>query len=63
MKNLPALTEKDGNRAVIKIKAAGYVRFRQDLGGGKLKNLGAGAEKCPRGGLWVASLPKGSQHC
>ena len=32
-------------------QTAEYVRFRQDLGGGKLKNLGAGAEKCPRGGL------------
>jgi hypothetical protein len=45
-------------------QTAEYVRFRQDLGGGKLKNLGAGAEKCPRGGLrsglWAASLPKGS---
>jgi hypothetical protein len=29
-------------------QTAEYVRFRRDLGGGKLKNLGAGAQKCPR---------------
>jgi hypothetical protein len=47
-------------------QTAEFVRFRRDLGGGKLKNLCAGAQKCPRGGLrgglWAASLPKGS-HC
>ena len=32
-------------------QTAEYVRFRRDLGGGKRKNLGAGAQKCPRGGL------------
>ncbi len=26
-------------------------RSRRDLGGGKLKNLGAGVQKCTRGGL------------
>jgi hypothetical protein len=41
-------------------QTAEYVRFRRDLGGGKLKNLGAGAQKCPRGGLrsglWAVSI-------
>ncbi len=32
-------------------QTAEYVRFRRVLGGGKLKNLGAGAQKCTRGGL------------
>ncbi len=39
-------------------QTAEYVRFRLDLGGGKLKNLGAGAQKSTRGGLrgglWAA---------
>ena len=39
--------EADLNRRVT--QTAEYVRFRRDLGGGKLKNLGAGAQKCPRG--------------
>ena len=33
------------------IQTADYVRFRRDLGGGKLKNLRAGAQKCTRAGL------------
>ena len=39
-------------------QTAEYVRFHRDLGGGKLKNLGAGVQKCTRGGLrgglWAA---------
>jgi hypothetical protein len=40
-------------------QTAEYVRFRRDLGGGKLKNLGAGVQKCPRGGLRGGHPPKG----
>jgi hypothetical protein len=43
----------------IVIQTAEYVRFRRDLGGGKLKKLGAGAQKCLRGGLRGGQPPKG----
>jgi hypothetical protein len=40
-------------------QTAEYVRFRRDLGGGKLKKLVAGAQKCLRGGLRGGQPPKG----
>jgi hypothetical protein len=39
-------------------QTAEYVRFRRDLGCGKLKNLAAGVQKCPRGGLRGGQPPK-----
>ncbi len=42
-----------GEQCNCSIQTAEYVRFRRDLGGGKFKNLGAGAQTCTTGGLRV----------